>query len=449
MLFPPGFGMDYHLQNVRTGEAHSLDAHGTLIGTADHAAIRTRADGPFLAALVVRYPTGWVVHGLSDDPEVTFNRATLGVVQRAVPQRFDVLGVGADRFRFVPRTGPAGAREPATDPPACFAFVRGPDGMEECRAVDHDLLFGRLTVCHVRFPDTKLSRLNALLAAHAGSWYVHNLAKRPIYRNRVPVTGFDQIEDGDELVIGPLVVRVEIRVADVGDATHQPATRFDPPVDAPARPAAPIGPAALTDSPAATDETADPFGPEKPPDRTALLAAGVELDRWLKAQTPTPTRQGGGIGGWLGAQRDRLTRFWNDTPETTAARGLRTAGKLTEAFGVLDRAIRARPDSPGLLRELYRLYEAAGLIELCYRPLRQVEKVAAARGETDTWVLETLARVCEQLGPNRPGMLDRAINYWRRLEAATGVSYARERAAVLATRALREGGFTGAAGEGA
>src|SRR5581483_997301 len=126
-------------------------------------------------------------------------------------------------------------------------------------------------------------------------------------------------------------------------------------------------------------------------------------------------------------------RFWRDTPETTAARGLRAAGRFADAFAILDRAVRARPDSPELLRELYRLYDAAGLTDLCYRPLRQIEKLAAARGVPDPWVLETLARVCERLGRRDSAMFDRALGYWTKLEAATGVSYARERAAAMAT----------------
>ncbi len=108
---------------------------------------------------------------------------------------------------------------------------------------------------------------------------------------------------------------------------------------------------------------------------------------------------------------------------------------------MLDRAIRARPDSPGLLRELYRLYEAVGLTDLCYGPLRQAEKLSEAGTAPDPWVLEALARLCERLGPARAGMFDRAIAYWTKLEAATGVSYDRERTALLARRALRDGGF--------
>jgi hypothetical protein len=176
-----------------------------------------------------------------------------------------------------------------------------------------------------------------------------------------------------------------------------------------------------------------------------VRSAGRSLDHWLKARELTPPPQKG-IGGWLGAQKARLQRFWYDTPETTLARGLRAAGRTADAFAVLDRALRARPDSPALLRELYRLYDSAGLTELCYRPLRQIEKLADARGTAYLWVLEALAKLCERLGRDSPAMFDRAIGYWDKLEAATGVSYARERAAAMATRALRDSGFAGDGG---
>jgi hypothetical protein len=422
--------MDLLLQNLRTGETLALNPNRTLIGSAEYATVRTADAGPYLAALVVRYPGGWVVHGLSDDPAVTFNRGPLRVTERAVPQAGDLFVVRDERYRFMaPRRSPP---PPAGPPPSCFAYVRDPDGTEECRAVDHDLLFGRLGVCHVRFADTRLSRLGAMLAAHGDGWFVHVLSKKPIAQNRRLVEEFAPLEDGDELQIGPLFVRVEIRAATTDAA------------DPPARPAAPErdwpAPSA-TDDPSASGDTIDPFGPDPRIDLSALSAAGRNLDLWLGARHPTAAPQEG-ISGWLGAQRDRLRRFWYDTPETTTARSLRAAGKLREAFAVLDRAIRLRPDSPELLRELYRLYEAAGLNDLCYRPLRQIEKLADAQGRPDTWVLETLARVCERLGRERPAMFERAIRYWQRLETATGISRARERAEVSARRALRDGGFT-------
>ncbi|HEX4608302.1 MAG TPA: hypothetical protein VH092_08860 [Urbifossiella sp.] len=408
--------MDYYLQSVRTGETIALDPRRTLIGSAGHAAVRTAGDTPYLAAAVVRYPHGWVLHGLSDDPGVTLNRRPLRAAEQVAVAKGSLLAVGKDRFSFVtPHTGPPPDPAPDDPPPVCSAYIRNPDGMEECRAVDHDLLFGRLPYCHVQLGDTRLSRLAALLASHAGEWYAHTLSEKPIGRNRKRVTDFTRVEDGDELLIGPLVVRVEIR-------------------------AAPGGPTP-TDAPESTDDGLL-AGPAAGPDLAALQAAGLRLEQWLKAHPPAAAPQGGGgLAKWLGTQRNRLARFWYDTPETTAARGLRTAGKTDEAFAVLDRAIRARPDSPELLRELYRLYEAVGLTDLCYRPLRVVEQLSEVRAAPDPWVLETLARLCERLGPHRAGMFDRAVAYWNKLEAATGVAHARERTAVMAKRALRDGGF--------
>ena len=431
--------MDYHLENLRTGEAHGLNPNRTLIGTADHAAVRTADGTPYLAAVIVRYPAGWTVHGLSEHPGVMLNRNPLRVGVQAALRPGDLLEVGDELFRFVtPRGASIPPAEPAP-PHACFVYVTGPDGMEECRAVDHDLLFGRLAVCHVRFHDTRLSRLAALLAAHDGEWYIHALSKGPVGRNRRPVTGFSRVEDGDELLIGPVVVRVEIRPPDADEEApaeeHEPVEEHE--TDE-----------AVTDELGNTVESALPEEPEVRVNTAHLQAAGLNLDNWLKTHTPTTPPGGGGLSGWLGAQKQRLSRFWYDTPEATAARGLRAAGKLDEAFAILDRAIRAHPDSPELLRELYRLYDAAGLHDLCYRPLRVLEKLAFDRGSPDTWVLETLARVCEKLGRHRPGMIDRAVGYWSKLEKVTGVSYARERNAVLGLRGLREGGFTPATDDG-
>jgi hypothetical protein len=431
--------MHYHLLNVRTGEKHHLNPDRTLIGTADHAAIRP-AGGPYLAALLVRYPAGWVVHGLSDDPEVTFNRQVLQVTQQASPQAFDTLAVGDDLYRFVAEGGWVPDEDVSRDPPpSCFVYVRDPDGVEECRAVDHDLLFGRLRVCHVWFPDTRLSREAALLAAHSGRWYAHALSKGPIGRNRRPVTGFTPIEDGDELLVGPLVVRVEIRAATPEDGA---ATGHDA--------AGPEVASSTDDISGNTLETNLPLEErEEPPDSSGFREAAIKLDQWLKSQEPAPSSPGvGGLSGWLGATKQRLSRFWYDTPEATHARGLRASGHVDAAFAALDKAVRARPDSPELLRELYRLYEAAGLLDLCYRPLRQIEKLAAARGTADPWVLETLARLCGRLARQRAAMGDRSIGYWSKLEKATGVSYAKERDAVRAGRALREGGFTKATDDG-
>ena len=108
--------MDYHLQNLRTGELLPLDPDRTLIGAADHAVVRTGEDGPFLAALAVRYPAGWVVHGLCDDPAVRFNREPLRVPRQVAPRPGDLLDVGEDRFRFVAASGGPAGPQPPTEP---------------------------------------------------------------------------------------------------------------------------------------------------------------------------------------------------------------------------------------------------------------------------------------------------------------------------------------------
>lgn len=212
--------MDFQLQNARTGETVKLTPERTLIGTADHATVRTD-DGPYMAALAVRYPTGWAVFGLSDEG-VIFNRRPLRAAQRVTPKKGDLLVVGDDRYTFLaPRSDP----DPADDTPApdCFAYITNPDGMEECRAVDHDLLFGRLPFCHVQLADTRLSRLSSLMAAHGGHWYIHTLSKKPLGRNRKAVTHLARVADGDELLIGPLVVRIEIRPSSAERSTLVPA----------------------------------------------------------------------------------------------------------------------------------------------------------------------------------------------------------------------------------
>lgn len=405
--------MDYILHNPRTGEAHLLDPAHATVGASSRATVRTEPDGPTLAALVVRYPGGWAVHGLSDDPGVTFNGTPLRVNDRTTPHPDAELAVGIDTFRFLAAGGPADPVAPDAVPPACAVYVRYPDGLEECRAVDHDLLFGRRSVCHVRLPDHRLSRLTALLAAHGGAWYLHRLARCPLARNGELVEDFTPVGDGDELMIGPLVVRVELAAA----AATVPAARDT----------------SLTHA----EEMADTVAPGELADLGTLHAAGVRLDQWLRERVLALPAHAG-IGGWLEAQKEKLQRFWYDTPEATTARALRAGGRPGEAFAVLDRAIRLRPDSPTLLRELYRLYESTGLTDLCYRPLRQIEKLAAVHGESDPWVLESLARVCERLGGQSPEMFDRAVAYWTKLETTTGASHARERTAVLAERALRE-----------
>ena len=429
--------MDFHLQNVRTGEIVKLPPERALIGAAEHADVLTD-DSPYLAALAVRYPTGWALFGLSDEG-VRFNRRPLRAAQRVTPRKGDLLAIGESRFTFLaPNTAPDDESEAEEEgaPPDCFAYITNPDGMEECRAVDHDLLFGRLEGCHVQLSDTRLSRLGALLASHAGTWYIHTLSKKALGRNRKAVNHFARVADGDELLIGPLVVRIEIRPPTAERAALPALTgsRERPPLSESS---------ILTDLPASTDGLGGAPDPGSSLDILALHARGQQLENWLKKQ-PLPVQEPkSGLGGWLGAQRDRLRRFWLDTPETTSARSLRTAGRLDDAFTVLDRAIRTRPDGPELLRELYRLYEAVALLDLCYRPLRQIEKLAQARGTSDPWVFETLARLCERLGRERPEMYDRAIGYWNKLESATGQSCNHQKNDVMARRALHEGGYAG------
>jgi len=432
--------MDYHLENVRTRDTYSLNPNRTLIGLAEHADVRTTDVGSCLAALIVRYPTGWIVHGLSDNPHARYNGEPLRIGQQIVPQHGDLIEVGDEQFRFcTPRGQTTTAMADDTPPPSCFIYVRGQDDQEECRSVDHDVLFGRLNVCHVRFHDTRLSRLAALLASHDGRWFIHTLSKGPIGRNRRAVLGFAPVRDGDELLIGPLVVRVELRVP-----TEAPEPEpYHPDHDAAAADTLKEE-AALTDT-GSTVESDLPLEEAPAFDREKIKSAGLRLDHWLKNHEAPPAAPASGLSGWLGAQKLKLNRFWFDTPEATAARGLRGAEKYDEAFALLERAVRANPSSPELLRELYRLYDALGLLDLCYRPLRLIEKLATDRGGADTWVLETLARVCEKLSVERASMFDRAMSYWAKLEKATGVSYARERDAARATRALREGGFTKAA----
>jgi hypothetical protein len=412
--------MALHLQNVRTGETFPLNPHRNLIGTAPHATIAAEEGAPYLVALIVRYPGAWVMHGLFDDPDITFNGVPLRPAQQVKPQNGDVLSIIGEDYRFVSRRPLTPSPEDEEPAPTCFAYIRGPDGAEECRLVDHDLLFGRLPVCHVRYPDTRLSRLGALLASHDGMWFFHSLSKGPIAHNRELIEDFVPVDDGDHVQVGPLMIRLEMREPVPGQEMAPAHESVAENTAASTTDEADIGPA-ITDEPAGTVESE----PEHPPVR--FLEAARRLEDWLKDQkhTAAPAQQAGGIGGWLGAQKKKLNRFWNDTPETTAARAMRTAGKLDEAFAVLDRAIRARPDSPELLRELYRLYDAAGQYELCYRPLRHIERLAAASGSRDPWVLEALAKVCEQLGRNNSMMFERAIAYWNKLESVTGVSYAR------------------------
>lgn len=431
--------MELHLQHVRTGDTVKLSPERTLIGTAEHATIQCEGDGPYLGALAVRYPTGWAIYGLSDE-EVTYNRRPLPAGRCVTPRKGDLLGVGDERYTVLaPDLGATPLPELDEPAPDCFAYITNPDGMEECRAVDHNLLFGRLPFCHVQLADTRLSRLAAVLAAHDGHWYVHNLAKKPLGRNRKAVYNRARVADGDELLIGPLVVRLEIKPSTAERAALVPALTGS-------RERPPLSDSIATDAPENTD-TPGPRDPSSGLDLIALQASGQELENWLKRQELPAAQPKSGLGGWFGAQRDRLRRFWLDSPETTLARNLRTSGRVAEAFAVLDRAIRTRPDGPELLRELYKLYEALGLFDLCYRPLRHIEKIAQARGVPDPWVLEALANVCERLGRDRAEMFDRAVAYWEKLEATTGASYRRKKEEVMARRALHEGGYANTAGD--
>lgn len=430
--------MDYHLQHLRTGETFSLNPNRTLIGLAEHADVQTKDHGSYLAALIVRYASGWVVHGLSDNANAKYNGEPLRIGRQIHPRHGDLIEIGDEKFVFMsPRGQTATTSVETSPPPSLFLYVRSPDGQEECRSVDHDLLFGRLNVCHVRFHDTRLSRLAALLAMHEGRWYIHALGKGPIGRNRRAVSGFAPVNDGDELLIGPLVVRVEIREAAQNE--HKPVESHEH-TEEPAHEDAKLD-AASTDGESRTVESPLDVEPETKVNLAAIRATALRLDHWLKDQTPTPPPTSHGLSGWLGAQKLKLNRFWYDTPEATHARALRAAEKYEESLAVLDRAIRSRPESPELLRELYRLYESVGLLDLCYRPLRMIEKIASVRGTQDTWVLETMARLCERMASDRAGMSDRAIGYWSKLEKATGVSYARERDAIRASRTLQEGGY--------
>src|SRR4249920_721959 len=111
-----GLQMDFYLQHLRTGETLTLEPHCTLIGSADHATIRTADDSPYLAALLVRYPDGWKLHGLSDDPSVKYNRRPLRIAEPMIPRKSDVLTVGEDRYGFVTPRTEASADPSPSDP---------------------------------------------------------------------------------------------------------------------------------------------------------------------------------------------------------------------------------------------------------------------------------------------------------------------------------------------
>ncbi|HUR55482.1 MAG TPA: FHA domain-containing protein [Gemmataceae bacterium] len=431
------------MTNMRSGESHPVDPERTLIGYAAHADIPLPDDAAYLAALVAQYPSGWVVHSLTEDPPLMLNGGVVPVGHRVTPKHEDMLAVAGHRFQFEFDAEEQG-KWPAT--PAkkriytCHITTRASDGMEEFRAVDHDLTIGRMALCHVHYAYSTLSRMNALLACDRGDWSVFNLAKGPIAKGKsgAPRVRIDKralLESGDVVTIGPLLVRFEIPAGAVQD--EAPAGLADDPPRKPRRAPPPDDDSQSTEFPSATFDTlAPPDSDAELGGKVSLPSAARKLDHWLKGQAPQPPEK----GGW--GILKKLADFWTDTPETTRARGLANGGQLREAFEVLEKAIRARPDNPGLLRELYRLYKTAGLGHMCYRPLRHIEKVMKARGKPDPWVLEELARVCASLGPTDPSMFDRAMEYWTKLETATGASRSREKQDTMGQRALFEGGFS-------
>ncbi|MBY0460195.1 MAG: FHA domain-containing protein, partial [Gemmataceae bacterium] len=275
--------MGFHLHNAQTGETLKLPPDRTLIGAAEHATIRT-AGGPYLAALVVKYPSGWTMFALSDDA-VRFNRQPFRAGQRVRLKKGDALTIGDERFTFLAPQGQnpeqnasqssADVALPDDPPPAdLFVYVTSPDGMEECRAVDHDLLFGRLSFCHVQLADTRLSRLSALLAADGKAWYLHCLSKKPLGRNRKPVQTAARVTDGDELLIGPLVVRVELKPSTAERLALGPAALTG------SRERAAFSPAASTDVPEHTD-TPGPRAGVSGSELLTLHARGERFERWL------------------------------------------------------------------------------------------------------------------------------------------------------------------------
>ena len=434
--------MALSLTNMRSGESHPVDPERTLVGSAEHADIRLSDDAPYLAAMVVEYPSGWVVHSLTEDPPLTLNGRVIPVGTRAVPKHQDMLAVDGTRLQFDFDSEDRERGQPAKTKNrvyTCHITVRAADGMEEFRAVDHDLLFGRMSVCHVHYAYSTLSRMNALLACDRGDWWVFNLAKGPIARGwpKQPRGRIDRravLQSGEEITVGPLLVRFEVPSG--ADNDGPPIGFADEPRPKP-RAFSQADDRELTELPSATFDTLAPA--DSTPDQPGvgrLRNAGLKLDYWLKGQEPQPPEK----AGW--GILKKLSDFWTDTPETTRARGLASNGQLAEAFEVLEKAIRARPENPGLLRELYRLYKAAGLSDLCYRPLRHIEKVMKARGKPDPWVLEELAKVCASLGPADLSMFDRAMQYWTKLEVVTKASYSRQKQDTMGQRALFEGGFS-------
>jgi hypothetical protein len=161
-------------------------------------------DGPYLAAVVVRYPSGWVVHPLADDPAPALDGIPLKIGGRAGVKPRSVLTIGGDRIRIEPDPDDLTDPAPAGRPPLLQLAVRGPDNLFESRSVEHDLLVGRLPVCEVCYPhETKLSRLAALFAADGGTWYAVVLSRGPIARNRHRVDDLTPLDGDDILQIGP------------------------------------------------------------------------------------------------------------------------------------------------------------------------------------------------------------------------------------------------------
>lgn len=436
--------MPISLINMRTGESHPIDPERTLVGSGSHADVRLPDGSPFLAAVVVEYPGGWAVHPLTEDPPLTLNGRPLAIGDRAAPRHQDMLAVDGHRFQFEFDEESSHAPKAAARTSPFNITIRGSDGMEEFRVVDHDLLIGRLGLCHVQYAYTTLSRLNVLFSCDGGDWWAVNLAKGPVGRIRpgeepVRIGRRTTLLHGDELIVGPLHLKIEIPTP-----AAEPPIGFAEPLLAPP-PAAPkkkYRKGDMTDEHVPTDVAVSSFDASPPTEadnvKLGLHLAGVRLDSWLKSQKLQAATEKSSWG-----ILKKLADFWTDTPETTRARGLASTGKLSEAFEVLEKAIRARPENPALLRELYRLYTTAGLGELCYRPLRHIEKLADARGKPDAWVLEELARVCTSLGPTNLSLFDRAIQYWNKLELVTGRSCSREKQDTLGRRALVEGGFAG------
>ena len=124
--------------------------------------------------------------------------------------------------------------------------------------------------------------------------------------------------------------------------------------------------------------------------------------------------------------------FWKECPEAITARALRTNEQYETVFSILATPLQNGREWPVLLRELYYLFQTTKSLNLCYRTLLRLEKLAEAAGSPDPWVLETLARVCAEMGTQHRAMFAVAYTYLTKLEAATGTSKEQEKAAILA-----------------